>query len=135
MLTTRKFQRGFTIVEMLIVMMIIALLATMAVARFIQMRDKSHVAAAAYDLDLVRKLLAYYAADWSVYPVAAASYADLQTQLVDSDGNSLGELPYSNTFTFMSYALDVNNDYVIRVQANDNGSTILRATPDAILRE
>ena len=118
-----------------LVMMIIALLATMAVARFIQMRDKSHVAAAAYDLDLVRKLLAYYAADWSVYPVAAASYADLQTQLVDSDGNSLGELPYSNTFTFMSYALDVNNDYVIRVQANDNGSTILRATPDAILRE
>ncbi|MBI5059011.1 prepilin-type N-terminal cleavage/methylation domain-containing protein [candidate division KSB1 bacterium] len=132
---TRGRQRGFSLIEMMIVMMIISLLATMAVARFMHMRDKSQVAAAAYDLDLVRKLLAYYAADWSTYPVAVASYADLQSQLIDADGNSLGELPYSNTFTFLSYALDANSDYIIRVQANDNGSSILRATPDAILRE
>jgi prepilin-type N-terminal cleavage/methylation domain-containing protein len=132
---TRRIQRGFTLVEVLIVMMIIALLSTMAIARFIEMRDKSHVAAAAYDLDLVRKLLAYYAADWSTYPVAATSYADLQSRLIDSDGNSIGKLPYANTYTFLSYALDADDNYIMRVQANDNGSTILRATPAAIIRE
>ena len=131
----RRFRHGFTLVELLVVMMLIGILASIAIARFVNLKDKSLVAAATYDLDLVRKLLAYYAADWNGYPVAAGSYQDLQDQLIDSDGKSYGELPLSNTFEFVSYALDLNNDFIVRVRASDNGGTILVATPDAIQRE
>ena len=133
--TQHKWIRGFTLVELLVVVMVIGILASLAIARFANFRDKSHVAAATYDLDLVRKLLAYYAADWNGYPDNVASYNDLQNQLVDADGHSYGELPLSNTFEFVSYNLDVNGDYAVRVRAADNGNTILVATPEVIERE
>ena len=131
----RRSRRGFTLVELLVVIMVIGILASLAVARYANFRDKSHVAAATYDLDLVRKLLAYYEVDWNSYPPAAASYQDLQDQLVDSDGNLYGKLPLSNTFEFVSYGVDVDGSFIVRVRAADNGGTILRATPETIIRE
>ena len=131
----RRFGRGFTLIELLVVMMLIGILATIAIARYVNLKDKSLVAAATYDLDLVRKLLAYYAADWNGYPPAAGSYQDLQDQLIDADGNSYGELPLSNTFQFVSYAIDLNGDFIVRIRAADNGGSILIATPETIRRE
>ncbi len=130
-----KCRRGFTLVELLVVVMVIGILASLAIARYANFRDKSHVAAATYDLDLVRKLLAYYEVDWNSYPPAAASYQDLQDQLVDSDGNTYGKLPLSNTFEFVSYGLDVDGKFIVRVRAADNGGSIIRATPETITRE
>lgn len=131
----RHWRRGFTLMELLVVVMVIGILASLAIARYVNVRDRSHISAATYDLDLVRKLLAYYAADWNTYPPAAATYDELQTQLVDGDGNSLGQLPYPYTFEFLSYRIDANNNFVVRVRARDNGGTVLVATPEAILRE
>jgi general secretion pathway protein G len=126
---------GFTLIELLVVIMLIGILASLAIARYHHLKDKSHVAAATYDLDLVRKMLAYYSVDWNSYPPTAASYQDLQDQLIDSDGNSYGELPLSNSFEFVSYAIDADGNFVVRVRAADNGGTILRATPDRIAVE
>jgi len=131
----QRYRRGFTLIELLVVIMVIGILASMAMARYVKVRDKGHVAAAIYDLDLVRKLLAYYTADWNTYPPAAATYTDLQNELVDADGHMLGQLPYPYTFEFISYGLDANNDYIVRVRAKDNGGTILLATPEHITRE
>ncbi len=132
---TKHRARGFTLIEMLVVALVIGILASLAVARYIKARDRSQVCAATYDLDLVRKLLAYYSVDWSTYPPSAASFEDLQDQLVDADGKPLGRLPYPYTFEFLSYGLDGKRDYVVRVKAMDNGGTILVATPEAISRE
>lgn len=129
----KRFGRGFTLLEMLIVMMIIAVLATISVIRFNAMRDKSIVAAATFDLDLVRKMLAYYAADYSTYPLSAASYEDLKNQMFDPNGNTYGRLPISNTYAWVSYSLDVNNNYILRVRVSDRNHTILEATPEGVV--
>lgn len=134
-ISNSKRRRGFTLVELLVVIMVIGILVTLAVSRYINVRDNGLVSAAIYDLDLVRKLLAYYSVDYDMYPETVSSYDDLQSQLVDRNGKSLGELPYSNTFTWLSYALDANGHYIIRIQATDNHQTVIVGTPDAIHRE
>jgi len=131
----RRWNRGFSLIELLVVVLVIAVLATMAVTRFYAMRDKSIVAAATFDLDLVRKMLAYYSVDYEAYPAAAASYDDLKNQMVDPKGNLYGRLPVSNTYTWFSYSLDANNNFVLRVQVADRNRTILIATPDGVVRQ
>ncbi len=128
----RRRARGFTLMELLVVIVLVGVLASLAMARYLNLRDKSMVAAATYDLDLARKMLAYYATDYSRYPSTASDWNDLESQLVDPYGNSYGNLPYAYTFTLMSYELDEHNDYLIRVQVNDHLRTVLRATPDAV---
>jgi type II secretory pathway pseudopilin PulG len=117
---------------MLVVLLIVAILAAVAVARIFSLRDKSTVAAATYDLDMVRKILAYYAADYSRYPLSASSYDDLKSQMVDPYGNVYGRLPVSNTYVWLSYSLDANNEYILRVQVADHNRTILVATPEGV---
>ncbi len=131
----RPKQRGFTMAELLIVIVIVAILTSMSVVRYINLRDKSRVAAATYDLDLVRKLLAYYATDYSRYPGAATTYNELQDQLIDPTGQIYGKCPISHTFDWFSYSLDSDSNYVMRVRVQDRNQTILVATPDRIYPE
>jgi prepilin-type N-terminal cleavage/methylation domain-containing protein len=124
--------RGFTLMELLVVIVLVGVLASLAMARYMNLRDKSMVAAATYDLDLARKMLAYYATDYSRYPATVEDWDDLQNQMIDPYGNTYGDLPFAYTFTLMSYDLDERNDYIIRVQVNDHLHTVLQATPDLI---
>jgi prepilin-type N-terminal cleavage/methylation domain-containing protein len=130
-----KRRRGFTELELLIVIVMIGILASLAVVRFIEVRDKGLVAAAQFDLDCVRKFLAYYSTDYSSFPAAAASYDALKNQMVDPTGQPYGRLPVSNTYTWLSYNLDGSGQYIIRVQVTDHPHTVLIATPDGIRRE
>jgi prepilin-type N-terminal cleavage/methylation domain-containing protein len=124
--------RGFTLMELLVVIVLVGVLASLAMARYLNLRDKSMVAAATYDLDLARKMLAYYATDYSRYPATVSDWDDLQNQLVDPYGNTYGDLPLAYTFTLVSYELDEHNDYTIRVQVGDHMHTVLQATPELI---
>ncbi len=130
-----KRTRGFTTLEILIVIVIIAILASLTVVRYVNVRDKGRVAAATYDLDSVRKFLAYYSTDYSGFPAAAATYDDLKSQMVDPQGRTYGRLPLSNSFAWLSYTLDEEGNYVVRIQVADHNRTILIATPDGIRPE
>jgi prepilin-type N-terminal cleavage/methylation domain-containing protein len=123
---------GFTTLEILIVIVIIAILATFAVTRYIEVKDKGTVAAAMYDLDLVRKMLAYYSTDHGGFPESVPTYSDLKDQLVDPNGRTYGDLPAPYTFDWISYSLDTSDNYVIRVQVTDRHRTVLEATPNAV---
>lgn len=132
---SKRRRRGFTLIELMVVMVIIGILASLSIARYMNFKDRGYVVAATADIDLVRRLLAYYAADWNSYPAAAATYQDIQDQLIDADGNSYGQLPVAYTFEFLTYAVDANGEYIVRAQAMDNAGTVLVATAETIQRE
>ena len=123
------------ILELVIVIVVIGILASLAVDRYLRVRDKGLVAAATFDLDCVRKFLAYYSTDYSGFPASAATYDDLKNQMVDPQGLSYGRLPFSNTYTWLTYALDSNGQYIVRIQVTDRNRTVLRATPDGVHSE
>jgi len=56
-----------------VAVMIVGILASIGVSRYLTVRDRGHVAAACADLDLVRRILAYYAADRNSYPPSAST--------------------------------------------------------------
>lgn len=132
---SQRRRRGFTLIEVMIVMVIIGILSSLSIARYMNFKDRGYVVAATADIDLVRRLLAYYAADWNSYPAAAATYQDIQDQLIDADGNSLGQLPVPFTFVFLTYEVDASSEYTFRARALDNAGTVLVATPETIRPE
>jgi len=131
----QRRKRGFTIIELLVVLVLIAILVSLAVTRYHSVRDASLVASATADLDLVRKVLAYYSVDHESFPSVVTSYDDLKNQMVDLEGNPYGRLPISNTYAWVSYTLNSDSNYEIRVQVTDRNRTVLIATPDAVERQ
>lgn len=71
MLRDQKHQAGFTIVELLIVVVIIAILATITVVSYTGISQRSHVSTAIADLSNVRKKLDIYKIDNNRFPTSA----------------------------------------------------------------
>ncbi len=65
---SQKFQLGFTLVELLIVISIIGILSTLLTANFIQVRQRSKDAHRKSDLRQIQSALELYRADQGSYP-------------------------------------------------------------------
>lgn len=88
MMTHPEGQKGFTLVELIVVMAILAVLAGLAVPKFASILDTSKVKADVSNRDLVQKALDIYQADKGVYPDSA----DFATLMTDTD--FVGETGY-----------------------------------------
>ncbi len=66
--TTNHFQRGFTIVELLIVIVVIAILAAIVIVAYNGIQDKARFAQKRSDIENLQKLVELYYAQNGSYP-------------------------------------------------------------------
>ena len=65
---TKKDQKGFTLIELMIVIAIIGILAAIAIPQFSSYRAKGYNSGATSDVRNLRTDLESYYAEWSEYP-------------------------------------------------------------------
>jgi len=106
-----KNQKGFTLIELMVVVIIIGVLAAIAIPRFIGAQHKARVSAAKADVSIIRGGLGLYVIDYGDYPTAA-TYADLRGALIDADSNAYVTLPREGaTIDSVAYGLNATDGY------------------------
>lgn len=110
----REKTQGFTLIELMIVIAIIGILASIAVPNFIAYRNKSLIASAVGSVESIRAAIAGYAAEsvGNSYPETMDTYDDL-TSVVNENGASLKSTEKDQGIELRSYAgIDIDQDQV-----------------------
>ena len=89
--TSRRAQRGFTLIELMVVCAIIGLLATVAVGQYQRSIVKAKEAALQHDLYTMRTLINQYFADKGKYP------SDLQSLVDDRYLQAIPKDPFTGS--------------------------------------
>jgi general secretion pathway protein G len=132
-LSTRR-QRGFSLLELLVVIVIIGILAAVAVPRFMGAQDRARIGVAEADVDLYRQALVMFNRDYGDYPVAL-TLANASAVLTDPLGEPYMLLPTGRNFATFSYIYIGETDptrFEIEVMCNDMAGTVLQATPQGV---
>lgn len=132
-LCPRKGSRGFTLVELVMVVAIIAALAAISIPVYSNYVDKARITVAISTLDTVRKYLEFFHMDNQEYPTKPIDFVSgkdsnnqtvFSTMLLDQINDDLTPVSY-NTATNKS-------TYTLIAEAKDRNQTILILTPSEV---
>ncbi len=128
----RKSEKGFTLIELMIVVAIIGILAAIAIPNFLNLKDKATWGTAKANLDVMRSALAAYAANDASnrYPTAC-DYTSFTGTGPLKDAN----LPAASAdakLTAVSYASGSGAWFTIIGTSADKYGDILTANPTGI---
>ena len=130
-MNTSKNNKGFTLVEILVVVAIVGILVAIAVPSYRFILDSARRTSSIGALDVVKTELEAYAGDMMGYP----SSIDF-TNFTDQDGNFImgptnWERIRDKIYNWDSYTV-TGNTYTIKARAMDSNHTILTLTPTGV---
>jgi prepilin-type N-terminal cleavage/methylation domain-containing protein len=133
-------KRGFTLIELIVVIVIIGILALIGVQRFMGMRDKEKIKAAEAEVQKMKDAVGLFEIDYGTYnldKVRGVTYttndyfSGFVAKLKDPEGRPYKDLPDTTNFSNFSYT---GNDttFTITVIAKDTRGTKIHGTPEKI---
>ncbi len=128
-----KNQKGFTLIEIMIVVAIVGILAGIAIPNFLDLRSKATWGTAKANMDVLRSALASYATDKfdNYYPIGPLDFEGIRTVVPQANMPANEELAKFQTGTF-SYVSHNGHSFTFSVNCNNRTFDLLTATPSGI---
>jgi len=129
----QRKDRGFTLIEIMIVVAIVGILAAIAIPNFLNLKDKAIWGTAKANLSGLRSSLSGYATDSIVnkYPIGTLNFSQLSLAVPKANLPNMEEESKFHNGSF-SYTSADGDYYTINVNADNRAFDPLTASPSGI---